>query len=206
MEFFSAFSLPTGVFRTGSGAFRQAVLALVLLFLALFSSVGAASDLELSTRLLDARPGSWTRYDSAEGYVYTRYVVDNDGRTVVLRLLRHHHHRLVDNQVVSLPYDYIRSHGIDPDSLDAVDGETEHDGVTYSIKKLRVDDGKILRDFYFSNAIPVDGILRVDFIRDDGHLDLTRWHDQYGFEPDERILRAGEGENANAEYGVPDPE
>lgn len=174
---------------------RTKILVLVIL-----TAFGAAAPaLELTTRLLDAKPGSWTRRFEPHNHIRTHYVAAVDKDSVTLQLLRHHDGHIVENKRIVVPAEYIRENGADPDSSAARADQVEHKGVTYAVKIVQagVDDSE--GDYYISEAVPGNGVIRIDLPRDENPIVL--WTDAYGEEPDDLITEVGPGKDASDEYG-----
>lgn len=181
-----------------TGILRGFPKALFLLA-ALLAVSSSAPALELTARLLTAAPGSWTRRFEPNGHVRTLYVAAVESETVTLQLLRHHDGHIVENKRIAVPAEFIRENGADPDSPSARADTVEHKGRTYEVRVARagVDDSE--GDYYISDAVPANGVIRIDVLT--GGDPLVLWTDAYGEAPDDLLRAAGPGQDAGEEYG-----
>lgn len=179
-------------------------LGLYLALFLIFPTAARAVDLDLTTRLLTAKPGSWVRRHAPRGHAITQYVADVTDEAVTVRVIRDHDDHVVDNLEFVIPKSYIKENGANPDAPDAKAGKVTYHDVAYNVKvvKVKLDDSDGL--YYISDAVPANGIVRIDILSA-GSDPTILWMDSHGTEPDNLILNAGEGKPANEEYGIPEP-
>lgn len=168
---------------------KKLLPALILLLLA----AQHAPALDLTTRLLTAKPGSWTRRLKPHSRSETFYVAAVTDSEVVVQVLLHHGERLAGNRRYRVPAAYIREHAADPGSPAARSGRVDHKGAIYDVKIVTASLGEADGDFYISDVLPANGVLRVDIL---AGAPYTLWTDEYGETPDRLILEAGPGEDA----------
>lgn len=191
---------------------KKAVIAACILFAVACSSMAAAGDgaspshiapnVDLTTNLLSAGQGEWTRRHAPDGHTYTTHVhtVAEDG--IVLQAIHAHNGRIRSNKLYAIPYAYLRGHAIDPASGGALDREVEYKGKVFRTRAVmaRINDSDGV--FLIADEVPATGILCVEVIPARGSSPYTLWTDSYGTRPDQLILNAGPGEPAEGEFGV----
>lgn len=180
----------------------------VMAALVLAASCCTAQALDVTINLLDAREGGWTRRARPNNYVETEYVamVEGEGESLVvtLQLLRHHDGHVLSNKVVEVPGSYIGEKGIGAGNAPAKMETVEYKGVRYATTVVESPMRGAVGKFYLSDQIPGNGIVKIDIVYGAGNI-VTIWNDSYGSRPDDLIMRAGPGANANAEFGIPMP-
>ena len=134
------------------------------------------------------------------------YALPNSGEKIyTLQILEYHHGRYRENSVVEVSSEYIRKHGLDPDSKGAVRTRIEHKKNMIDAVMVKSNKNGRYGSYYFSDSVPANGLVLIEFSLKPGGKPFVWPTDAWGNQADEHILAAGEGKNANAKYGIPLP-
>lgn len=163
------------------------------------------SNLYLTTNLIKAAKGSWVRRYAPGNNSYTTYIADVGDDRVTVQQIRMYRDRMRHNRRIVLSYDYLRENGVDAEATPAREETVNHKDRDYAARVVMAPVGDLTGEFYFVEGIPVNGLLCVKLQPEGGASDLTVWTDDYGDNPDELILNAGPGVDANGELGIPLP-
>ena len=165
-----------------------------------------ASNLYLTTNLIKATKGSWVRRFAPGSNVYTTYVSDVGDDSVTIQQIRTYRDRMRQNRRIVLSFDYLRQNAVDAEATPAREETVSHNGKEYTARVVKAPLGANMGDFYFVDGIPVNGLICVKVHpENDGDSGLVLWTDEYGDSPDDKILEAGDGVDANGELGIPTP-
>ena len=184
---------------------------LLLTVAILVLGAGSASGLDITTRLLQAKPGSWIRtyYAPAETRYVTRVTeVTGQGPNLIVTLQMYSENSSGGAPAMRLKLGgaYIKDNGIDADSPSAIPATIQVQGTEYAVTVLErtLPSGEVMRN-YFSADIPVSGLVRVETGVVAGVpaavIDLVG----YGFEPEPGMPDPQAGEIANDRFGIPLP-
>lgn len=163
----------------------------IIAALLLLAAAAPALDLDITTPLLDASPGSWIRNRHPDDHYNTIYVADNTEDTVNIQLIRTSDNHTLSNKLYIIPKEYIKTHGLDPASQHATPTTIDIDGKPRHVIRLTTTaDGRDI-DYYFDPAQPATGIIRKDIHPDTGPERITETFPHHGPHPDPLILNAG---------------
>jgi len=166
------------------------------------SSSHVAPNVDLTTNLLSAKEGSWTRRHAPGGNTYTTHVYAAADDGIVLQAIHTHEGHIRSNKLYAIPYAYLRENAIDPGADGAVDRDVEYKGEVFRTRAVagRVNDSHGL--FFITDEIPATGILCVEISPANDADPYTLWTDSFGTRPDQLIVNAGPGEPVTGIFGV----
>lgn len=113
-----------------------------------------------------------------------------------MQLIYTHNRKALENLIYVIPVKYIREHGIDPNGPGSRGESRAYKDKTY---QTRAVDGKLndsMGTFYITGELPATGILCIDVNTAGQGSGFTLWNDQHGMEPNDIIIRAGQGKVA----------